>query len=78
MRKTLSLPLALCLICAIAPQRAHAQGGYPAAQTVQDPVPYEAFSAAQLDNLLSAVATRLDDQWWDVSVRAVAHYPTVL
>ncbi|HVT41147.1 MAG TPA: DUF3300 domain-containing protein [Gemmatimonadaceae bacterium] len=21
---------------------------------------------------------RLDDQWWDVSVRAVAHYPTVL
>jgi hypothetical protein len=110
MRKTLSLVLALGLVGATAPQRAAAQGAYPASQPMQDPAPYDPFSAPQLDNLLAPVAlypdallaqvlvaatfpdqideasrwvhangaTRLDDQWWDVSVRAVAHYPTVL
>ena len=110
MRKTLSLVLALGVVCAVPPQRAAAQGAYPASQPMQDPAPYDPFSAPQLDNLLAPVAlypdallaqvlvaatfpdqideasrwvhangaTRLDDQWWDMSVRAVAHYPTVL
>jgi len=110
MRKTLSAFLALGLACAVAPQRAMAQIAYPADQPVQDPSPYDLYTAPQLDNLLAPVAlypdallaqvlvaatfpdqlneasrwvhangiAGLDDQWWDVSVRAVAHYPTVL
>jgi hypothetical protein len=110
MRKTLSVFLALSVLCAMAPQRAAAQVAYPAAQPMLDPSPYELYSAPQLDNLLAPVAlypdallaqvlvaatfpdqineaarwvrgngpNGLDNQWWDLSVRAVAHYPTVL
>jgi hypothetical protein len=92
------------------PQDNSQQGNPPPQDNSQGSSGYQAFSADQLDNLLSPIAlypdpllaqvfvaatfpdqveeaarfvrgngtTDVDNQSWDVSVRAVAHYPTVI